>query len=84
VAKNPVVDQHGDSHGTAGIPGCRLDPQPFERPLSKNAAIAHTIQSNPSGEAEVFLSCFPVHVLRHLQHHFFGDFLDRSSQIHLA
>ena len=69
--------------GATGIAGGRLNPDVFKGTFSQNSAVADTVQGNPAREAEVFLPGDFVDVPGGAQHHFFGNYLDRSCQVHL-
>src|SRR5207247_6322731 len=62
----------------------RLDPELLERTLPKQSAVAHAVQRDASGETQIAHPRLAVRERRHLQHHLFGDLLDRTRQIHFA
>jgi hypothetical protein len=78
----PQRERHAQR--TAGITGGRLNPNLFERSFPFDPAVAHAVERHASGEAQIAQPCFAMRKGRHLQHHFFGDVLDRSCKIHLA
>ena len=67
-----------------GIPGRRLDPQPLERPLSKQPTVGHAVQGDSTGHAQRPLTGLRVDVPRHAQHDLLDHALDARGHIHLA
>ena len=72
------------AYGAAGVAGGGLDPQPLERAFAKDSSIAHTIQRNSSRQTEVLGTGFAMQASDETKHHFFGHFLDRAREIHVA
>src|ERR1051326_6058694 len=62
----------------------RLDPDVLERHFAQHSSVRHTVQSHTTGQAEILHTRLSSHVLRHLQHHLFGDQLDAAREVHLA
>src|SRR5215471_558590 len=72
------------SHRTTGVTRRGLNPQPLERTFTKDSPIGHAVQCNSSGEAEVLRSRFAMQGSNETEYYFFGHFLDRAREIHIA
>ena len=78
----PEAQRHAER--AAGIAGRRLNPDLLERAFAQDAAVADAVQRDAAGQAQVAHAGFAVRERGHLQHHLFGDLLDRPREIHLA
>ena len=72
-----------DAHRPAGIARGGLDPQAPERTVSQDLAIAHTVEGDATGEAEMLGPRLAVQGASEAEHHLLGDVLDGSGQVHL-
>ena len=78
----PQAERHAQR--AAGVAGRRLHPHLLERPLAQDAAVADAVERDAAGQAQVAHPGLAVRERGHLQHHLFGDVLNRARQVHLA
>ena len=73
-----------DAHGAAGITCRGLNPDLIEHLLAHDPPVAHAVERDAAGQAQVAHAGLLPREARCLEHHLFGDLLDRSREIHLA
>ena len=78
-----MPDAHRRAERAAGVTRGGLNPHLFERAFTQDAAVADTIERHAAGQAQVTHPGLLVREAGHLQHHLFGDLLDRPRQVHL-
>ncbi len=79
-----MPDAHGHAKCAARIARRRLDPDLVERSFAEDASVAHAVQRHAACQAEIAHPRFTMGERRHLQHHLFGDFLDRPREVHFT
>ena len=84
LAEMTMPEAECDAEGATGITGRGLTPHVLERPFTQDAAVADTIKRHTTSQAQITHPGFLVRERGHLEHHLFGDLLDRARQVHLA
>ena len=80
----PVPEAQRHAERAAGIAGRRLDPDLLERAFAQDAAVADAVERHAAGQAQIAHAGLAMRERGHLQHHLFGDVLDRPRQVHFA
>ena len=75
--------QHRDSQRAACVSRCWLNPNVFKRAFADQDAVGDTVQRDAARHAQISLAGGLVQMFCSLQNDFFGDRLDRRSQIHV-
>ena len=83
-AQELVPGEERGPQRSSGVARGRLDPEPVEDLLPQDAAVAHAVQGDASGQAEVLEAGLAPDVPRHPEHDLLRGFLDRGRQVHVA
>ena len=74
----------GRAESAARIPSRGLYPEFLERAFTQYAAVGDAVQGNAPGQAQIFFACFRMQRFGKAQHHFFGNHLYRTRNIHFT
>src|SRR5215472_5195003 len=66
------------------VTGSGLYPDSLERAIDEQLAIAHTIQRDAAGKAEILRSCLPMRSACHAKHDLLADDLHGTGEVHLS
>ena len=79
-----MPDQECHADGTARVSRGGLDPDVLEWALAQDASVADAVEGNSASKAEILRTRLGVQMAGNLQHDFFGDMLDRCSDVHMT
>src|SRR5262249_6884961 len=79
-----VPEAERDAERAARVACRRLDPDLIEDALAQDAAVADAIERDAACQTEIAQSGLALREARHLDHHLFGDLLNRARQVHFA
>ncbi len=78
-----VMDSKGRTQRAPRVSGCGLYPDIFERALSEQPPVCHTVQGHPARHAKIRKPGLPVETVAEPEHDVLKHVLERTGNVHL-